>query len=159
MAAPIVDRPFQTAEAVLTDRRNDADAFYDVVIPAGVPDEDRAVARRAFAGLLWTRQLYRYDVEEWLAGDPASPPPPSERLAPEPDGRNTSWRNLALADVISMPDEWEYPWFATWDLAFHAVALSHVDPRSRRRSACCSAGVGPAPERPAARVQSGPSPT
>ena len=94
----------------------------------GVPDEDRLVARRAFAGLLWTRQLYRYDVEEWLAGDPASPPPPSERLAPEPDGRNTSWRNVALADVISMPDEWEYPWFATWDLAFHAVALSHVDP-------------------------------
>ncbi len=128
MAAPIVDRPFQSAPAVVTDRRADADAFYDVVIPAGVPDEDRLVARRAFAGLLWTRQLYRYDIEEWLSGDPASPPPPGERLAPEPDGRNTSWRNISLADVISMPDEWEYPWFATWDLAFHSVALSHVDP-------------------------------
>ena len=127
-AGPLVDRPFATADAVVADRHADANAFYDVVIPAGVPDEDRLTARRAFAGLLWTRQLYRYDVEEWLEGDPSSPPPPQERLAPEPDGRNTSWRNVALADVISMPDEWEYPWFATWDLAFHAVALSHVDP-------------------------------
>jgi len=127
-AGPLVDRPFSTADAVVADRHADANAFYDLVIPAGVPDEDRLTARRAFAGLLWTRQLYRYDVEEWLQGDPNSPPPPPERLAPEPDGRNTSWRNVALADVISMPDEWEYPWFATWDLAFHAVALSHVDP-------------------------------
>ena len=127
-AGPLVDRPFATADAVVADRHADANAFYDVVIPVGVPDEDRLTARRAFAGLLWTRQLYRYDVEEWLEGDPSSPPPPQERLAPEPDGRNTSWRNVALADVISMPDEWEYPWFATWDLAFHAVALSHVDP-------------------------------
>ncbi|HEU4997885.1 MAG TPA: glucosidase [Lapillicoccus sp.] len=126
--APLVDRPFATAAAVLADRQADADEFYGVVVPAGVSDVDRLTARRAFAGLLWTRQLYRYDVEDWLQGDPASPPPPSERLAPEPDGRNTSWRNVALADVISMPDEWEYPWFATWDLAFHAVALSHVDP-------------------------------
>ena len=127
-AGPLVDRPFSTADAVVADRHADANAFYDLVIPAGVPAEDRLTARRAFAGLLWTRQLYRYDVEEWLQGDPNSPPPPPERLAPEPDGRNTSWRNVALADVISMPDEWEYPWFATWDLAFHAVALSHVDP-------------------------------
>jgi len=127
-AAPILDRPFATADAVVADRQAEADAFYDVVIPAGVPDEDRLTARRAFAGLLWTKQLYRYDVEEWLDGDPASPPPPGERLRPEPDGRNTAWRNVALADVISMPDEWEYPWFATWDLAFHTVALAHVDP-------------------------------
>ena len=127
-AAPILDRPFATADAVMADRQAEADAFYDVVIPAGVPDEDRLTARRAFAGLLWTKQLYRYDVEEWLDGDPASPPPPWERLRPEPDGRNTAWRNVALADVMSMPDEWEYPWFATWDLAFHTVALAHVDP-------------------------------
>jgi hypothetical protein len=126
--APVVDRPFATVAAVLADRQADADEFYRIVIPDRVSDIDRLTARRAFAGLLWTRQLYRYDVEDWLEGDPSSPPPPSERLAPEPDGRNTSWRNVALADVISMPDEWEYPWFATWDLAFHAVALSHVDP-------------------------------
>jgi hypothetical protein len=125
---PAADRPFATADAVLTDRRAEADDFYAGVIPAGVPAVDRHTARRAFAGLLWTKQVYRYDVEHWLAGDPASPAPPTTRLAPEPAGRNTSWRNVALADVISMPDEWEYPWFATWDLAFHAVTLAHVDP-------------------------------
>ena len=125
---PAADRPFATAASVLADRQADADAFYAVVIPEGVPDVDRHTARRAFAGMLWTKQLYRYDVEDWLEGDPASPPPPASRLAPEPHGRNTAWRHVSLADVISMPDEWEYPWFATWDLAFHAVTLSHVDP-------------------------------
>jgi len=128
MAAPVSERPFATADSVLAERQADADAFYAVVIPEGVPDVDRHTARRAFAGLLWSKQLYRYDVEQWLAGDPASPPPPASRLAGEPRGRNTAWRHLALADIISMPDEWEYPWFATWDLAFHAVALAHVDP-------------------------------
>jgi len=125
---PTADRPFATAASVLADRKADADAFYDVVVPASVGEPDRHTARRAFAGLLWTKQVYRYDVEDWLAGDPASPPPPASRLAPEPTGRNTAWRHLSLADVISMPDEWEYPWFATWDLAFHAVTLSHIDP-------------------------------
>ncbi len=125
---PVADHPFATAASVLADREADADAFYAVVIPEGVPDVDRHTARRAFAGMLWTKQLYRYDVEDWLEGDPASPPPPASRLAPEPHARNTAWRHVSLADVISMPDEWEYPWFATWDLAFHAVTLSHVDP-------------------------------
>jgi hypothetical protein len=114
--------------AVLADRAAEADAFYADVVPERVGDVDRHVARRACAGLLWGRQLYRYDVAAWLAGDPAGPPPPPERRAPEPWGRNTSWRHLSLADVISMPDEWEYPWFAAWDLAFHCVALAHVDP-------------------------------
>jgi hypothetical protein len=125
---PTAERPFATAASVLADRQADADAFYDVVIPAGVDETDRHTARRAFAGLLWTKQIYRYDVEDWLEGDPASPPPPGSRLAPEPGGRNTAWRHVSLADVISMPDEWEYPWFATWDLAFHAVTLAHIDP-------------------------------
>ncbi|MEO7235671.1 MAG: glucosidase [Lapillicoccus sp.] len=125
---PAADRPFASAASVLADRQADADAFYAVVIPEGVPDVDRHTARRAFAGMLWSKQIYRYDVEDWLEGDPASPPPPSSRLALEPHGRNTAWRHVSLADVISMPDEWEYPWFATWDLAFHAVTLSHVDP-------------------------------
>ncbi|MEO6997116.1 MAG: glucosidase, partial [Terracoccus sp.] len=128
MSAPVVDRPFAAADEVVADRAQEADAFYGVVIPDAVDDVDRHTARRAFAGLLWGRQLYRYDVDRWLAGDPAGPAPPTSRRAPEPGGRNTAWRHLALADVVSMPDEWEYPWFATWDLAFHAVALAHVDP-------------------------------
>jgi hypothetical protein len=119
------ETPF--AEVVET-RRGEADEFYAAVIPQTVSDEDRHIARRAFAGLLWGKQLYRYDVSQWLEGDPAQPTPPPQRLARQPDGRNTSWQHLALADIISMPDEWEYPWFATWDLAFHCVALAHVDP-------------------------------
>jgi hypothetical protein len=109
--------------AVLADREAEADEFYAGVLPEHLDDEGRMIARRAFAGLLWGKQLYRYSVEEWLDGDPAEPPPPSSRLA----GRNKSWRHLALADIVSMPDEWEYPWFAAWDLAFHCVALAHVD--------------------------------
>ena len=113
-------------DAVLADRRADADAFYDTVLPQALDDEGRHIARRAFAGLLWGKQLYRYSVEQWLDGDPGQPVPPPQRDAP--GARNVAWRNLALADVISMPDEWEYPWFASWDLAFHCVTLAHVDP-------------------------------
>lgn len=109
-------------------RRDEADAFYAAVVPAGTDAEDALVARRAFAGLLWGKQVYRYSVREWLEGDPAQPSPPSERTLPEPRGRNTSWTHLELSDVMSMPDEWEYPWFAAWDLAFHCVALAHIDP-------------------------------
>ena len=128
-AGPAPDRPFRRVfDDVVARRREEADAFYAEVIPATVSEQRRHVARRGFAGLLWGKQLYRYNVEQWLEGDPASPPPPATRLAPEHKGRNTSWRHLALADVISMPDEWEYPWFAAWDLAFHCVALARVDP-------------------------------
>ncbi|MGN6750929.1 MAG: MGH1-like glycoside hydrolase domain-containing protein [Intrasporangium sp.] len=112
--------------AVLAARRGEADEFYDSVIPSGVDDVDRQVARRAFAGLMWCQQHYRYSVQEWLEGDPAEPQPPAARR--EPGARNVDWGNIALADVISMPDEWEYPWFATWDLAFHCVTLAHIYP-------------------------------
>ncbi|MGI8664500.1 MAG: MGH1-like glycoside hydrolase domain-containing protein [Jatrophihabitans sp.] len=121
------ERPFGPSfDTVFADRAAEADEFYREVIPPDTLPVDRAVARRAFAGLLWTKQLYRYSVEEWLAGDPAQPMPPADRTAR--DARNTSWRQFALADVISMPDEWEYPWFASWDLAFHCVTLAHLDP-------------------------------
>ncbi len=113
-------------DAVVAARREEADEFYGAVIPAGVDDVDRHVARRAFAGLLWCQQHYRYSVTEWLEGDPAEPPPPATRRAA--GARNVDWGNVALADVISMPDEWEYPWFATWDLAFHCVTLAHIYP-------------------------------
>ncbi len=122
------DDPFATFDDLVAERRAEADAFYAAVLPEGTREDDAFVARRAFAGLLWCRQIYRYDVRQWLEGDPAGPPPPPERLARQPLGRNTSWRQLSLADVISMPDEWEYPWFAAWDLAFHCVALAHIDP-------------------------------
>ncbi|WP_324387225.1 glucosidase [Nostocoides sp.] len=120
--------PFADFDAIRDARHGEADAFYAAVIPADVPPEDAFIARRAFAGLQWCKQIYRYDVRQWLERDPAEPAPPRERLARQPLGRNTSWRHLSLADVISMPDEWEYPWFAAWDLAFHCVALAHVDP-------------------------------
>lgn len=120
--------PFADAEEVVATRRTEADEFYADVVPAGAPDEDRFIARRAFAGLNWCKQVYRYDIREWLEGDPTQPPPPPERGSRQRQGRNTDWTHLALADVISMPDEWEYPWFATWDSAFHAVAIAHMDP-------------------------------
>lgn len=120
------DRPFRAFDVVVRQRAAEAEEFYAEVIPPSVGEQERTVARRAFAGLLWGRQLYRYDVAQWLDGDPGEPVPPATRRGPA--GRNHGWRSFALADVISMPDEWEYPWFATWDLAFHAVALAHVDP-------------------------------
>ncbi|MEL4356562.1 MULTISPECIES: MGH1-like glycoside hydrolase domain-containing protein [unclassified Luteococcus] len=123
------EQPFdESFQRALEERRAEADEFYAAVIPPETSEVDRLVARRAFAGLNWAKQLYRYSVREWLEGDPAGPQPPTERRAPEPQGRNTSWTHLDLADVISMPDDWEYPWFASWDLAFHAVALAHIDP-------------------------------
>ena len=102
----------------------EADAFYDDCIGDGVDDEAQEVLRQAYAGLLWSKQFFHYDVEAWLEGDPAEPPPPAARL----EGRNHEWRHLYNRDVISMPDKWEYPWYAAWDLAFHTVPLSSVDP-------------------------------
>ncbi len=112
-------------EEVLRQRTADAEEFYAGLLPAGLPDPDRLVARRAFAGLLWCKKVYRYDVRRWLTGDPGQPVPPDDRLA----GRNHRWKHVNVKDVLSMPDEWEYPWFAAWDLAFHTVPLAWVDPQ------------------------------
>ncbi|WP_375432792.1 hypothetical protein [uncultured Friedmanniella sp.] len=126
-AAPPDDQTFGAEFAdTLATRRAEADEFYAGVIHPGLDAADTHVARRAYAGLLWGKQLYRYDVEQWLEGDPAEPPPPAARG--QADGRNLHWQHLSLADVISMPDEWEYPWFAAWDTAFHTIPLAHVDP-------------------------------
>jgi hypothetical protein len=111
-------------EAVFAQRQQEADAFYDTVIPAGLSDDARQVMRQALAGLLWNKQFYHYDVSRWLAGDPGFPTPPPERW----QGRNGDWTHLYNEDVISMPDTWEYPWYAAWDLAFHCLALALVDP-------------------------------
>src|SRR6516164_2014583 len=111
-------------EACLATRRAEADAFYATMFPAAMTDDEALVARQALAGMLWSKQFYHYDVDRWLRGDPAGPAPPEARAK----GRNAAWRHLNNADVISMPDKWEYPWYAAWDLAFHAVPLAHVDP-------------------------------
>ena len=107
-----------------TDRQAEADEFYAGVINQSISVEDRHVARRAYAGLLWGKQLYRYDVDQWIKGDPNTPSPGARQ---GPNARNAHWSQMSLADIISMPDEWEYPWFAAWDLAFHAIPLAHVD--------------------------------
>jgi hypothetical protein len=106
------------------DRIREADDFYATVIPADLTPDARQVMRQALAGMLWSKQFYHYVVRDWLHGDPAAAPPPSERL----NGRNREWSHLYNADVISMPDKWEYPWYAAWDLAFHCVPLALVDP-------------------------------
>jgi hypothetical protein len=111
-------------DALFAQRLREADEFYATIIPAPLDADSRRVMRQALAGLLWSKQFYHYYVRRWLDGDPAFPPPPVERR----DGRNHEWRHLYNADVISMPDKWEYPWYAAWDLAFHCVPLALVDP-------------------------------
>ena len=110
-------------DQVFADRQREADEFYSTVIPRDLSQDARNVMRQSFAGLLWSKQFYHYVVSEWIDGDPASPPPPEGRKR----GRNQDWKHLYNADVISMPDKWEYPWYASWDLAFHCVALALVD--------------------------------
>ncbi|HEY6569260.1 MAG TPA: hypothetical protein VIZ22_03175 [Candidatus Limnocylindrales bacterium] len=109
---------------LLATREAEADAFYADLSRPGATDDEQMVMRQAFAGMLWSKQFYAYDVGRWLDGDLAGSPPPSERLT----GRNAGWRHFDAADILSMPDKWEYPWFAAWDLAFHAITLAHVDP-------------------------------
>ena len=116
--------PFADFDAVFAARLAEADAYYDE-FQRGMTDPDaRSVQRQAFAGLLWTKQYYGYDVQKWKDGDPAAPPPPAGRG----DIRNGDWGHLNNADVVSMPDKWEYPWYAAWDLAFHAIPFAVIDP-------------------------------
>lgn len=111
-------------DAILAERVAETDSFYEKVIPAHLNDEQRNVARQAYAGLLWTKQFYHYIVKDWLDGDPNEPPPVAHRGGI----RNGDWRHLFNRDVISMPDKWEYPWYALWDSAFHMVTFAKVDP-------------------------------
>jgi hypothetical protein len=111
-------------DAMLELRRVEADAFFARVTPFELPDDMRNIQRQAFAGMLWSKQYYRYMVNRWLDGDPAGPPPPEARK----QARNHEWWHLAAGDVLSMPDKWEYPWFASWDLAFHVVTFAMIDP-------------------------------
>jgi len=111
-------------DETFTTRQREADEFYAPFAAAEMPAEVRSVQRQAFGGLLWTKQFYHYEVSRWLRGDPAGPEPPRERR----NGRNCEWGHLYNADVISMPDKWEYPWYAAWDLAFHTIPLALIDP-------------------------------
>jgi hypothetical protein len=113
-----------TFDRIVAQRQREADEFYAAVIPAKLSEDGQRVMRQALAGMLWSKQWYHYDVRRWLEGDPAQPAPPPERW----HGRNRDWaQHLYSADVISMPDKWEYPWYAAWDLAFHAITLALVD--------------------------------
>jgi len=120
LAATRPQAPFDGAAELFTTRIEEANDFYRVVSAAQAEDAC-AVQRQALAGLLWSKQFYSYDVDKWLRGDPAGPPPPPQR------SRNTGWRHLSNNDIIIMPDTWEYPWYAAWDLAFHCVAMALID--------------------------------
>ncbi len=110
--------------AMIEERRAEADEFYNALQCRIDDPEARAVQRQAYAGMLWSKQYYYYDVRRWLRGDPTHPEPP----APRHGGRNVDWHHLFNSNVISMPDKWEYPWYAAWDLAFHCVVLAQIDP-------------------------------
>src|SRR5262249_20500105 len=110
-------------DQVFTDRIEDADEFYERITPPALSDDARLVYRQALAGMLWSKQYYLFDLDEWLSGHGSHPLIDSTR----PGVRNAEWFHMLYADIISMPDKWEYPYFAAWDLAFHAVSLALVD--------------------------------
>jgi hypothetical protein len=121
--------PFKTFMLTLDERRAEADRFYAQLTPYPLSDDARLVQRQALAGMLWNKQFYYYVVKEWLDGDPLQPPPPPERR----QGRNHEWIHLYNDDVLSMPDKWEYPWYAAWDLGFHVIPLALIDPDFAKR--------------------------
>ena len=122
---PDLTDPFgEKCQQILETRKQEADEFYQELTPFDLGKDERNIQRQAFAGMLWTKQYYYYSVEEWLKGDPNNPPPPEARKS----GRNHQWKHLDNAEIISMPDKWEYPWYAAWDSAFHALPLAMLDP-------------------------------
>ena len=124
-----VAAPFDGFERLVDERVADADAYYADLQSELVSEDAKSVQRQAFAGMIWSKQFYFYDVSKWLDGDPAQPPPPQSRRY----GRNADWRHLNNRDILSMPDKWEYPWYAAWDLAFHCIPLALVDAAFAKR--------------------------
>jgi hypothetical protein len=123
-----LSEPFQTDfEAVFNQRKQEADEFYQRFTPNDVSEDARTIQRQAFAGLLWTKQFYHYVIEDWLNGDPTQPPPHRSYA------RNADWIHLFNDDILSMPDKWEFPWFAAWDLAFHMIPFAAIDPDFAKR--------------------------
>jgi hypothetical protein len=123
MSTKTLADPLSSVDAIVAQRLKDADAFYAEIHPQTATDDERRIQRQAFAGLMWSKQNYIFDVEKWLTGDPGTPPPLHSRQSI----RNKHWRHLNSMRVLSMPDKWEYPWFAAWDLAFHTVAITLID--------------------------------
>jgi hypothetical protein len=111
-------------DALFGQRQKEAEEFYASRVPKELSEDAKLVMRQSFAGMMWNKQFYHYDVRTWLDGDPAGPPPPKERL----EGRNHDWTHLYNDDIMSMPDKWEYPWYAAWDLAFHTISIALIDP-------------------------------
>jgi hypothetical protein len=118
-----LDAPFEEFDDCMTLRRLEADQYYADLQKDIVSADERVVQRQAFAGLIWSKQYYYFDIPRWLKGDPGQPPPPESRQ----HGRDIEWRNLNNADIVSMPDKWEYPWYASWDLAFHCIPFALID--------------------------------
>ena len=123
LSPDLLSAPLEDVDKIVAERSREADEFYATVHPPKASEDERRVQRQAFAGLLWTKQSYLFDVDVWLEGDRKNTPPPASRAL----GRNRHWRHLNSMRVLSMPDKWEYPWFAAWDLAFHCVALTLID--------------------------------
>ncbi|MBX2822163.1 MAG: hypothetical protein KTR29_20885 [Rhodothermaceae bacterium] len=121
--------PFQSIEQLFEERIAEADAFYATAEGNVCNEDERSVQRQAFAGLMWSKQFYHYSVEKWIHGDVLGPEPPESRIF----GRNHTWKHLYNLDVISMPDKWEYPWYAAWDLAFHMIPVALIDPEWAKR--------------------------
>jgi hypothetical protein len=119
-----LENPFKEFDKIFSERKKEADDFYDELQKEIDTEEAKAVQRQALAGMMWGKQYYYFDIKQWLKGDPAMPPPPSSRTM----GRNRLWPHMKTADIISMPDKWEYPWFAAWDLAFHCIPITLIDP-------------------------------
>jgi Glycosyl hydrolase family 63 C-terminal domain len=119
----VAEAAFDGFDQLFSTRKNEADEFYGTLVPQDLSSDAQNVMRQGFAGMLWSKQFYHYVIKNWLEGDPGQPPPAAERKT----GRNSQWPHLYNADVISMPDKWEYPWYAAWDLAFHCVPLALVD--------------------------------
>jgi hypothetical protein len=118
-----IDAPFEDFDSWMTMRHTEADQYYDDLQRDIASADERVVQRQAFAGLIWSKQFYHLDIPRWLKGDAGQPPPPESRL----HGRDVEWRNLNNADIVSMPDKWEYPWYASWDLAFHCIPFALID--------------------------------
>lgn len=117
-------QPFADYENIFNSRIDEANEFYQSLQTNIATDEEKMIQRQALAGMLWSKQFYYYDVHQWLTGDPEQPEPPTLRMK----GRNYEWQHMNNADIISMPDKWEYPWYAAWDLAFHCIPFALIDP-------------------------------